>query len=80
MLGGDAQASLFAPVHARKRPSKVGVAAQPHLHENQGAGIAHHEVDLATPAAVVASDQLQALLLQVRLCDPFGFLAPLLRP
>lgn len=68
MLRSQHNLGLLAPIDAGSRAAKVGPLAQPHLDKHQGAiALLHDQIDLTAAsawAAVVALDQLQALLLQ----------------
>jgi hypothetical protein len=53
--------TLLARIHGLLGPAEAGGAPVAHLHEDQDPTIAHHEIDLAEAAAVVAPDQAQTL-------------------
>lgn len=59
---GDA--ALLGVGDAAERAAVIAVRAQPHFHDDQYAALARDDVELAQPAAVIAQQDDEALVVQ----------------
>jgi len=61
VFGRCDETGSFARVNAVQPTTERATRSPPHLDEYESVGVAHHKVDLATPAPVVARDEQEAL-------------------
>ena len=65
MAGGGLQAALFGLAYRGRCAAEALGGPVTHLDEDQGLAVAHHQIDLPVPAAVIACHQPQALGLEI---------------
>src|SRR5262245_51759229 len=71
VLGRPCHALLLATIDTRHRSAVVRVSAHAHFDDHQRVRLAHHQIELAQPAAIVLADELETMRLEKTPRDSF---------
>ena len=67
------ESRLLARVHALQASAEPATPTPSHLDENQGPGVTHDQIDLASPAPIVPADEDETPVGQETFRFPLGF-------